>query len=154
MAAAIESDICSICFDPMRPRGGVPLLNLGCCGNILHFGCYQMCLLNNQCHCPMCRAPFTIFAPCNKFPPTPGVRTEAASVAFGNSLDHTITIYWSSFEGAEVRYATLLPGEGYTQETYVGHIWIARKGDDDIAGQVVGFYTVVQDKDWSVGSDS
>lgn len=45
------------------------------------------------------------------------------SVVFANRRAQEVIVEWIDFAGAAKRYATLAPGEQYTQQTYVGHVW-------------------------------
>ncbi|KAI8608972.1 hypothetical protein BC830DRAFT_1173952 [Chytriomyces sp. MP71] len=145
-----DPDLCAICLDPLIPRGTrVPLLNPACCGHSLHFICYQACINTNASNCPSCREPFVAITR-TKFVPTPAVATDAANITFTNRCDHPVTIYWIAFDGTETWYATLLEGEGYRQGTYVGHVWIAKQGEEEPTGLVVGFYVVAAGQDWEI----
>ena len=66
---------CAICLEIMEPKGRErPLFYNGCCGNALHFSCYQRCLNSNITKCPSCLARFSVFVPLNyrlNNPPTP-----------------------------------------------------------------------------------
>jgi len=66
---------------------------------------------------------------------TPGLGTQviksAASdvstyVNFKNNSSFVCEVFWIDFEGNEVLYNTLNPGDSYRQETYVEHPWVAR----------------------------
>ena len=46
-----------------------------------------------------------------------------ASVKFTNMTDKIIQTWWINYRGEENFYTTILPGETYTQHTYVEHPW-------------------------------
>ncbi|GAA2552189.1 hypothetical protein GCM10010435_23070 [Winogradskya consettensis] len=54
-------------------------------------------------------------------------------VAFVNTTAGTVSISWLDTDGKRVEYATLKPGDTYTQQTYVGHFWVAARTDDGTA---------------------
>ncbi|GIE25122.1 VHL beta domain-containing protein [Winogradskya humida] len=51
-------------------------------------------------------------------------------VAFVNTTAGTVSISWLDTDGKRVEYATLKPGDTYTQKTYVGHFWVAARTDN------------------------
>ncbi|KAI9352939.1 hypothetical protein BDR26DRAFT_929434 [Obelidium mucronatum] len=57
-----QQDCCSVCLLALDPRGGVPLINPGCCGNSFHFACYNQLLAqanaSSIASCPLCRKQF------------------------------------------------------------------------------------------------
>ena len=44
------------------------------------------------------------------------------AIDFMNSMDEPIAIYWIDYDGKKKLYATLRPGEKYSQHTYVTHL--------------------------------
>jgi len=53
----------------------------------------------------------------------------ATQVAFVNETGDVVTVSWLDPDGNRVTYKTLRPGESYTQQTYVGHPWVAAAAD-------------------------
>ena len=53
----------------------------------------------------------------------------ATAVTFTNQRAQPVAVFWINFEGVRVFYATLQPGESYTQQTFVGHPWVAATPD-------------------------
>lgn len=51
----------------------------------------------------------------------------ATSLTFINELNISVTINWLDYQGKEVNYATLQPGQAYTQQTYDTHPWVVRE---------------------------
>ena len=45
-------------------------------------------------------------------------------VRFENRLGETVKLFWVDSGGARVPYASIRPGEKYTQHTFVGHVWL------------------------------
>ena len=72
------------------------------------------------------------------------VRSEEArqrtEILFKNTLPEPIRVYWINYQGKEVLYAELKPGESYRQSTYVTHPWRVRSTSD---GRVIR--TIVAD---------
>ncbi|KAJ1559270.1 hypothetical protein HK405_011312, partial [Cladochytrium tenue] len=54
----------------------------------------------------------------------------------------TSSVFWNDYSGTEKFEFTQKPGAlgGFT--TYQGHIWVARAGDDDASGMLLGYYSV------------
>ena len=50
--------------------------------------------------------------------------TTPTKVTFINSSDRPIRTYWLNYTGKRVYYAEVLPGQRYTQETFVTHPWL------------------------------
>lgn len=57
---------------------------------------------------------------------TPQVQTPATAFEVTNRSTTTLEVLWVDFQGELKHYATLEPGEGYRQPTYVGHRWVIR----------------------------
>jgi hypothetical protein len=49
----------------------------------------------------------------------------ATTIDFRNESAGRIRIYWLDFSGRRVFYAVLGPGQGYRQQTYLTHPWVA-----------------------------
>ncbi len=49
-----------------------------------------------------------------------------SKIRFINNLDRAVDVIWIDFQGTEKLYNKLDPGQGYTQQTYMTHTWIAR----------------------------
>ena len=49
---------------------------------------------------------------------------EATTITFTNHAGQPVTLYWLPGDGGRKPYATLAPGETYTQNTYAGHTWL------------------------------
>ena len=66
---------CAVCLEEIDPKGRQEwLFYNGCCGNAIHFPCYQQCLNSNITKCPTCSSHFTAFVPFNDdliLPPPP-----------------------------------------------------------------------------------
>ncbi|GAC1566086.1 MAG: hypothetical protein NVS2B2_38340 [Ktedonobacteraceae bacterium] len=45
------------------------------------------------------------------------------SIAFNNFSSSVVDTYWVNFQGDEVHYNQLGPGQSYSQQTYVSHPW-------------------------------
>ncbi|AGZ41765.1 hypothetical protein AFR_17435 [Actinoplanes friuliensis DSM 7358] len=54
---------------------------------------------------------------------------QATQVAFFNTRAEPVTVSWLGPDGKRVQYQVLGPGEAYTQQTYLGHPWVASTAD-------------------------
>jgi hypothetical protein len=48
---------------------------------------------------------------------------------FQNDTPRTLSMFWLDFDGRRVHYADLPPGQGYRQQTFATHPWMAVDGD-------------------------
>ena len=46
------------------------------------------------------------------------------------STPYPLDIMWIDFDGKMIKYNTLSPGQSYTQQTFVGHTWVALDGNN------------------------
>lgn len=60
----------------------------------------------------------------------------ATRIAFVNSSDAPVIVSWLDYDGKQTPYATVQPGETYTQDTYAGHAWLTTRAD----GSVIALY--------------
>ena len=75
---------------------------------------------------PNCPAPRSVRSPQTSQP---------TQIRFTNSLNGPVDLYWINFKGRWQKYARIRPGQAFTQQTYVGHAWIAYFAN---AGDCVG----------------
>lgn len=78
---------------------------------------------------PSCPAPYSVRSPGSNTPTT---------VRFINNLSYPVELYWIDFNGNWVPYGTVHPNGELTQQTYVGHAWVAWEGNDCV-GQSLYF---------------
>ncbi|MEY3210052.1 MAG: beta domain, partial [Pseudomonadota bacterium] len=72
----------------------------------------------------------------------------SSNVAIQNPLAEVVRIYWRDDACEEVLYNTLSPGGGYSQGTFTGHVWVARRDAD---GALLDHHVVVGANElWSV----
>ena len=45
-------------------------------------------------------------------------------------MNEAVNVIWITFDGEEAKYASLKPGEKYTQQTYDQHVWLVRGADN------------------------
>ncbi len=57
-----------------------------------------------------------------------------SQITFSNRSDETIEVYWLDAGGRRKLYQTLEPGQGYTQQTGVGHPWLVASAAGDCLG--------------------
>lgn len=60
-----------------------------------------------------------------------------ATATFINGADQAVSIYWIDFDGQIQEYAGLLPGESWSVDSYVGHLWLAKDFDATCHGGVI-----------------
>ncbi len=58
-------------------------------------------------------------------------------VTFQNNSDTDVDILWISYEGEEVYYNTLIPGESYEQPSYYGHPWVIYRAESNVCKGIV-----------------
>ncbi len=63
-----------------------------------------------------CPAPRTVRSPASNRP---------TQIYFTNDLNGPVDLYWINFKGRWQKYARIRRGGKYTQQTYVGHAWVA-----------------------------
>ena len=54
---------------------------------------------------------------------------QATTIAFDNQTSEPRYVYWLDFAGQRVLYATLGPGQGVTQQTSAGYVWVVTDGE-------------------------
>ncbi len=72
--------------------------------------------------------------------PTSNIATSITFV-FDHSLgtyEDFVDIYWVEFDGNWKFYKKLYPGQSYTQQTYVGHNWVAKLPSNSCAYLIAG----------------
>jgi len=58
-------------------------------------------------------------------------------ITFQNNSDTDIDILWLSYDGEEVYYNTLAPGESYDQPSYYGHPWVLYRAESNVCKGIV-----------------
>jgi VHL beta domain len=71
-------------------------------------------------------------------PPKSKASYDEVFVKFINASGVDVDLFWIDFDGKEIKYSTLQAHESYVQETYVNHVWLARRKSDALA---LGVYT-------------
>ena len=61
----------------------------------------------------------------------------ATAVIFVNETERGISHYWIDFEGNEMLYGSMAPGESYSQHTYPGHAWVVKDAEAQTLGVFV-----------------
>lgn len=56
---------------------------------------------------------------------------ETSNFTVKNNLKIPVSLYWVDFTGNSIFYFDLKPGEEQLQETFIGHVWIAKSKDDN-----------------------
>ncbi|MBL4805950.1 MAG: hypothetical protein JKY31_01520 [Rhodobacteraceae bacterium] len=58
-------------------------------------------------------------------------------VTFQNNAETSVDILWVSFEGEEVYYNTLAPGDSYDQPSFYGHPWVIYRAESNICKAII-----------------
>jgi predicted acylesterase/phospholipase RssA len=53
-------------------------------------------------------------------------------LSFLNGASEPITLYWIDFTGNEIAYGRIEPGESLGVDTFVGHLWVAKTGNNKV----------------------
>ena len=53
--------------------------------------------------------------------------TKPVNLSMSNNTQHEVMVDWVDFDGIEVNYATLLPGQDFSISTYEYHTWRVRE---------------------------
>ena len=69
------------------------------------------------------------------------IGTQFAWFTVANPSPRTVLVYWLDYQGREIFYRQLGPGQVYLQRTYVTHPWRVR---DANSGRVVAFVTITK----------
>jgi hypothetical protein len=64
-----------------------------------------------------------------------------ASIHFSNNSDTDIDILWINFDGEEVYYNTLKPGESYDQTSYFSYPWVVYRAESNICKGIIVPFT-------------
>lgn len=57
---------------------------------------------------------------------SPSYATSSSRIYFTNNSNVNVIVYWVDQNGNERTFRTLSPGESYTQDTSIDHIWVVR----------------------------
>ena len=64
-----------------------------------------------------------------------------ATIIFTNSSEDEVEILWLDYDGQEVYYNTLQPGETYEQASYFSHPWVVYKAESNVCKGIVVPFT-------------
>jgi hypothetical protein len=64
-----------------------------------------------------------------------------ATILFTNNADTDVDILWLNYDGEEVYYKTLKPGESYEQISYFSHPWVIYRAESNICKGIVVPFT-------------
>lgn len=68
-----------------------------------------------------------------------------ATILFTNNSETEVEILWLNYDGEEVYYNTLQPGESYEQASYFSNPWVVYRAESNVCkGIVVPFTTRVE----------
>ena len=64
-----------------------------------------------------------------------------ATIVFKNNSDSDIDILWLNYDGEEVYYNTLKPGESYEQASYFSHPWVVYRAESNVCKGIIVPFT-------------
>ena len=64
-----------------------------------------------------------------------------ATILFTNNSETDIDILWLNYDGEEVYYNTLKPGESYEQASYFSHPWVVYRAESNICKGIIVPFT-------------
>lgn len=68
-----------------------------------------------------------------------------STILFTNNSETEVDILWLNYDGEEVYYNTLKPGESYEQTSYFSHPWVVYRAESNICkGIIVPFTALVE----------
>ena len=68
-----------------------------------------------------------------------------STILFTNNSETEVDILWLNYDGEEVYYNTLKPGESYEQTSYFSHPWVVYRAESNICkGIIVPFTELVE----------
>lgn len=64
-----------------------------------------------------------------------------ATITFTNKSETEVEILWLNYDGEEVYYNTLQPGESYEQTSYFSHPWVVYRAESNVCKGIVVPFT-------------
>ncbi len=64
-----------------------------------------------------------------------------ATIVFSNTSETDVDILWLNYDGEEVYYNTLKPGESYEQASYFSHPWVVYRSESNICKGIIVPFT-------------
>jgi len=64
-----------------------------------------------------------------------------ATILFSNNSETEVDILWLNYDGEEVYYNTLKPGESYEQTSYFSHPWVVYRAESNICKGIIVPFT-------------
>ena len=64
-----------------------------------------------------------------------------ATILFTNNSDTEVDILWLNYDGEEVYYNSLKPGESYEQASYCSHPWVVYRSESNICKGIIVPFT-------------
>jgi len=64
-----------------------------------------------------------------------------ATILFTNNSETEVDILWLNYDGEEVYYNTLKPGESYEQTSYFSHPWVVYRAESNICKGIIVPFT-------------
>ncbi len=64
-----------------------------------------------------------------------------ATILFSNNSETPVDILWLDYDGEEVYYKTLNPGESYEQTSYFSHPWVVYRAESNVCKGIIVPFT-------------
>lgn len=64
-----------------------------------------------------------------------------STILFNNKSETDVDILWLNYDGEEVYYSTLQPGESYEQTSYFSHPWVIYRAESNVCKGIVVPFT-------------
>lgn len=64
-----------------------------------------------------------------------------STILFTNNSETEVDILWLNYDGEEVYYNTLKPGESYEQTSYFSHPWVVYRAESNICKGIIVPFT-------------
>ncbi len=64
-----------------------------------------------------------------------------ATILFTNNSETEVDILWLNYDGEEVYYNSLKPGESYEQASYFSHPWVIYRAESNVCKGIVVPFT-------------
>ncbi len=64
-----------------------------------------------------------------------------ATILFSNNSETEVDILWLNYDGEEVYYNSLKPGESYEQASYFSHPWVVYRSESNVCKGIIVPFT-------------
>ncbi|MBL1436710.1 MAG: hypothetical protein COB08_011005 [Rhodobacteraceae bacterium] len=64
-----------------------------------------------------------------------------ATILFSNNSEYEVDILWLNYDGEEIYYNSLKPGESYEQTSYFSHPWVVYRAESNVCKGIIVPFT-------------